>query len=192
MRLRRASDYKRMPWKNGGGETIEIAVSPDGAALDAFDWRISMAHVGTDGPFSLFPEIDRTLSIVNGAGIRLDISGQPPAILERASAPLSFPGDVATGCALVDGPIDDLNVMTRRGRCRHRVTRRSLTEAAALSWNGDIGFTVTLGRAEIAFGSQKILLADTDSLQFGSSDSRDFTASPDGPATLFLIEIWNG
>ena len=50
-----------MPWKNGGGETAEIAVSPPGAALDDFDWRLSMARVETDGPFSAFPGIDRTL-----------------------------------------------------------------------------------------------------------------------------------
>ena len=24
----RAKDYRRMPWKNGGGETVEIAVFP--------------------------------------------------------------------------------------------------------------------------------------------------------------------
>ena len=59
-----ASSYRRMPWKNGGGETVEIAVSPEGAALSEFDWRISMATVATDGPFSIFPGIDRTLSIL--------------------------------------------------------------------------------------------------------------------------------
>ena len=39
MRILRGADYKRMPWKNGGGETVEIAVSPEGAALSDFDWR---------------------------------------------------------------------------------------------------------------------------------------------------------
>ncbi|MDP1908248.1 MAG: HutD family protein, partial [Hyphomicrobium sp.] len=43
MRILRAKDYRRMPWKNGGGETTEIAISPEGAALDSFDWRVSMA-----------------------------------------------------------------------------------------------------------------------------------------------------
>lgn len=43
MRILRASDHKRMPWKNGKGETVEIAVFPEGASVDTFDWRISMA-----------------------------------------------------------------------------------------------------------------------------------------------------
>jgi environmental stress-induced protein Ves len=47
-----------MPWKNGGGETTEIAVFPDGAGLSDFDWRVSMARVDGDGPFSSFPGIE--------------------------------------------------------------------------------------------------------------------------------------
>ncbi len=44
-----------MPWKNGGGETAEIAVFPPSADLSEFGWRISMATVSSDGPFSAFP-----------------------------------------------------------------------------------------------------------------------------------------
>ncbi len=69
MRILRAADHKRMPWKNGGGETVEIAVAPQDAALGDFDWRISMATVAADGPFSIFPGIDRTLSILSGSGM---------------------------------------------------------------------------------------------------------------------------
>ena len=46
MRTLREADYRRMPWKNGGGETIEMMVSPAGASFDTFDWRVSMAYVG--------------------------------------------------------------------------------------------------------------------------------------------------
>jgi environmental stress-induced protein Ves len=57
MRILRAENYRRMQWKNGGGETAEIAVSPDSAGLDDFDWRISMATgQASGGPFSMpFP-----------------------------------------------------------------------------------------------------------------------------------------
>ncbi len=64
MRVIRSTDYRRMPWKNGSGETAEIAIWPDGVALDAFDWRISMARVAADGPFSAFAGVDR-LSITH-------------------------------------------------------------------------------------------------------------------------------
>lgn len=125
MRIIRAADCLVMPWKNGGGTTTEIAVSPDGASLSNFDWRISMAHVGQDGPFSSFPGIDRTLSVLTGSGITLAFGDGEHIRLGRSSAPYPFAADRAVDGMLVDGPIDDLNVMSRRGRWRHRVERLS-------------------------------------------------------------------
>jgi len=43
---------RAMPWKNGGGETLELAIAPAGAGLEDFAWRISSARVGAAGPFS--------------------------------------------------------------------------------------------------------------------------------------------
>jgi environmental stress-induced protein Ves len=126
MRILRAGTYRRTPWKNGGGETSEIAVSPEGSGFDDFGWRVSMARVTRDGPFSAFPGVDRTLSVLEGEGIALDIAGQQSATLTIASDPLPFPADAATIGRLVDGPITDLNVMTRRGRFRHRVARHDI------------------------------------------------------------------
>ncbi|MBN9467440.1 MAG: HutD family protein [Bosea sp.] len=131
MRIIRAADCRTMPWKNGGGTTTEIAVSPEGASLADFDWRISMAHVGADGPFSSFPGIDRTLSVLTGSGITLAFGDGERIKLDRASAPCPFAADRAVEGLLVDGPIDDLNVMSRRGRWRHRVKR--LSGAGSLS-----------------------------------------------------------
>lgn len=42
------------------------------AAHSEFDWRISMATVATDEPFSIFPGIDRTLSILDGEDVACD------------------------------------------------------------------------------------------------------------------------
>lgn len=127
MRIIRAADCLTMPWKNGGGTTTEIAVAPDGASLDDFDWRISMAHVGQDGPFSSFPGIDRTLSVLAGAGITLAFRDGERVQIDRSSAPYPFDADRAVDGLLASGPIDDLNVMSRRGRWRHRVERMSGT-----------------------------------------------------------------
>jgi environmental stress-induced protein Ves len=114
-----------MPWKNGKGETVEIAVFPPGASMDAFEWRISMASVANDGAFSLFPEIDRTLSILSGHGMSLTIDGAEPVLLTMESDPLRFAADVPVDATLVDGAITDLNVMTRRGRFAHSVERKT-------------------------------------------------------------------
>ncbi|MGQ9371167.1 HutD/Ves family protein [Azospirillum sp. ST 5-10] len=125
MQILRARDHKRMPWKNGGGETTEVAVFPEGAGLDDFGWRVSMARVAQDGPFSVFPGVDRTLSLLAGRAMDLDVDGRGTHRLTPHAPPLAFPADVPTAARLPDGPILDLNVMTRRDRYRHAV-RRSL------------------------------------------------------------------
>ena len=93
-RILRSPDHRRMPWKNGRGETTEIAVHPAGASIDDFGWRVSMAGVAEDGDFSLFPGIDRTLAVLTGAGIELQVQGQGLHRLTPATAPLAFPADV--------------------------------------------------------------------------------------------------
>lgn len=66
------SDCRRMPWKNGGGTTVEIASAPGDADLDTFVWRVSVAEVARDGPFSAFPGVDRVIALVRGSGMRLE------------------------------------------------------------------------------------------------------------------------
>lgn len=120
----RAASYRRMPWKNGGGETSEIAVFPPGATLDTIDWRISMAVVAQDGPFSIFSGIDRTLCILDGQGMELDFGGDGgKRIVTRDTAPFHFPADLPVQARLLKDAITDLNVMSRRDHYRHSVDR---------------------------------------------------------------------
>ncbi len=127
MQILRHAEYRRMPWKNGGGETTEIAIFPQGASVDSFDWRISMATVASDGPFSLFVGIDRTLSILEGDGIALAVDGEAPVELTRKTPPFAFAADVPAASRLLGGKVLDLNVMTRRGRFVHQVQRLVLS-----------------------------------------------------------------
>lgn len=122
-RLLRNGDHRRIPWKNGGGETVEIAVHPQGAGLADFGWRVSMATVASDGPFSVFPGVDRTLAVLSGEGMELTVEGVGTHLLTPESAPLAFLADVPTAARLIGGPVTDLNVMTRRGSFRHGLTR---------------------------------------------------------------------
>jgi uncharacterized protein len=118
VRVIRESDLVRVPWKNGGGTTAEVAAFPEGSTFETFGWRISMADVEGDGPFSLFPGIDRTLILVEGSGIELEVEGVPYR-LDPQVPKLSFAGDDRTVGRLLAEPIRDLNVMTRRNRFSH-------------------------------------------------------------------------
>jgi hypothetical protein len=148
-----------MPWKNGGGETIEILAGPEGATLDTFDWRLSMARVASDGPFSRFDGVDRTLAILDGAGLVLSIDGHDTT-LTPASAPLSFPGDVATSARLLAGPVTDLNTMTRRGRYRHVVA--ALTAPATLT--GEVVIVVARGPVTVEGNAATVELERDDAV----------------------------
>lgn len=115
MRILRPTDYRVSKWKNGLGETAEIAIHPANADLANFEWRVSMASVAAGGPFSEFPAIDRHLAILSGDGISLTLADQAPIKLTRNTPPLAFPGDVPAAAELLGGKVTDLNAMARRG-----------------------------------------------------------------------------
>ncbi|MGD9767170.1 MAG: HutD family protein [Pseudolabrys sp.] len=189
MRIVRAADYRRMPWKNGGGSTTEVAIAPATATLDNFDWRISMAHVATPGPFSRFPGIDRTLAVIEGAGIHLAIAGLT-VTLDRGAPPHFFPGDIDTDATLIDGPIDDLNVMSRRVRYDHRMTRHRSGETVSLPRDAETallmprGGDVVVGDQPVADGNTAILDGD-DLTGLGT-----ITLRGDDASVIYLIAFW--
>jgi environmental stress-induced protein Ves len=113
MQVLRWEQHRRMPWRNGGGVTYEVASSPADADLADFDWRISIADVEAGGPFSVFPEIDRTIILVEGEWMALTVDGRRRRFGLRD--PFSFDGGSETLCE-VPRRSRDLNVMTRRGR----------------------------------------------------------------------------
>ena len=180
-----ASSYRRMPWKNGGGETVEIAISPEGAALSEFDWRISTATVATDGPFSIFPGIDRTLSILDGEGMSLEIDGSAPVFLTQASAPLAFPADLPVSATLKSGPITDLNVMTRRGKFIHGVTMLSVSQRVITSNGSDVTLVLPTSDLMLKDGT---LLAAYDAILLHPGDSEiELSRAPS--SRTFLVRI---
>jgi environmental stress-induced protein Ves len=164
MRILRAADYKVMPWKNGLGTTTEIAVSPQRDGLDDFAWRVSMAHVAKDGPFSSFPGIDRTLVVLAGHGMVLRVDGGQPDMLTCDSSPYAFAGDATTSATLVDGPIIDLNVMVRRGLVRAQVDRVKLTTSQRFSATGTRLLFVETGKMSVRSAAGNETLQTNDSL----------------------------
>ncbi|KVT07089.1 histidine utilization protein HutD [Burkholderia sp. MSMB1078WGS] len=119
--LIRGADLVASPWKNGGGVTREIGAFPPGAALDAFAWRVSVADVGTAGPFSRFDGVDRTLVLLSGAGMTLVEAGGTRHVLDAPLARADFAGETAIDATLHDGATRDFNLMTRRSAARGSV-----------------------------------------------------------------------
>jgi environmental stress-induced protein Ves len=114
MHLFDLSTTPRMPWKNGGGSTQEIACWPPGADMNGFEWRVSLATVDRPGPFSVFPGIDRQIMLLGGDGLHLRGPGWAHR-LGQAWQPFAFAGDDAVDSDLLGGPSQDFNLMQRRG-----------------------------------------------------------------------------
>ena len=105
-RIVNPDEFQTNLWKNGGGVTHEIARHPVG---DGWQWRISIAEVGVDGPFSLFLGMTRILTVIDGAGIDLLSAG---GVLEaRLHQPVPFSGDLDVTARLVGGPVRNLNLI---------------------------------------------------------------------------------
>lgn len=106
MHLIAPDQFLTQPWKNGGGVTHEIARREEGGHLL---WRLSIAEVATDGPFSSFPGLTRILTVIEGAGLYLHT---PNIRLDALPLkPVRFAGDMTIDSRLIDGPVRDFNLI---------------------------------------------------------------------------------
>lgn len=112
-RIYRGVERRFTPWKNGGGETAEILCWPEGAGFDDFDWRISTAKVGQSGPFSVFPGIDRILTVLEGGAMRLGFETGESLTCHPDGVPHGFSGAVPCHAYVPGAPLLDLNLMVR-------------------------------------------------------------------------------
>ncbi|MBL8901031.1 MAG: HutD family protein [Planctomycetes bacterium] len=112
----RVADQPVLPWKNGGGTTREVAIAKHEHGA-AFRWRVSVAQVASDGPFSLYPGIDRSLWLLRGKGMILDVEGVERRLAQRFER-FDFPGENRITARLIDGPTEDLNLMVERASTR--------------------------------------------------------------------------
>ena len=82
-RVVRSDEVRAEPWPNGGGVTRELARAAD-------SWRISLADVDRDGPFSRFPGKARLLTVVDGPVLGLEVDGAAHVVEPRR--PFAFAG----------------------------------------------------------------------------------------------------
>jgi uncharacterized protein len=118
MRRLTPADYRRVPWRNGAGTTTELLVEPPGdiAAGGRFHYRVSIADVANDGPFSRFDGYDRHIMLLSGAGMTLDCGVFGGIDLTTPYEPRCFPGDWVVRGSLKNGPVRDFNLIVDRAR----------------------------------------------------------------------------
>jgi environmental stress-induced protein Ves len=190
--LHRAADCRRVRWKNDGGWTTEIAREPAGDAAD-FRWRISIADIESDGPFSAFPGIDRDLLLLSGNGIELDIDDAPPLRLSGRFQRVRFDGGARVDCRLLAGPTRDFNVMTRRDALQAEVMARPLVGSMVLFPETGVTWLAHAfsGSAEVRAGERKQALdtADTLRIDFDTRDAERVVIAGGGELVLVKLTL---
>lgn len=178
LRVLRAHDYRRMAWKNGGGITTEIARRDSDA--DAFDWRVSIAEIAQDGDFSIFPDVDRELMLLDGGGVELTIGSDEPVALTRRYQKHAFPGEAPVSCHLLDGPTRDFNLMVRRGRHTAELLARPIVGAQLLFPAAGTTWLVYVANGHVVANDR----TDMPRIEAGETLLIEFTQSGGAPLVL--------
>jgi environmental stress-induced protein Ves len=190
-RLQRAQDYRRERRRNGAGWTREVHAQPS-ADGNGWGWRLSIAEIDEDAPFSAFPGVERELVLLEGNGLRLRFDDGELVELHPPHGRLRFAGERALRGELVDGPTRDFNLMWKRDAVDARLWHRPLVGSMVLF--ADPGSTwalhVLAGQARVQDGEATTIAAaqgDTILLPGGADARRRYPL--DGGGELLVIRI---
>jgi len=112
------AQYRRTPWKNGGGVTIDIALAYRAGAAPGdwagMLWRFGRTRIERPGPFSDLSGYERLLAVIEGDGLLLHVRGGDTLDVRRPFAPVRFDGAWPIESELTHGRVGVLNLMAER------------------------------------------------------------------------------
>lgn len=104
------SRYRRTPWKNGGGITVDIAEEGD-------VWRFGRTPITEAGPFSDYAGFDRLQVLVAGRGLVLE-TPDGEIDVRTPFKPVRFSGDTTVTSRLEAGPVEVVNLIGDRTKVK--------------------------------------------------------------------------
>lgn len=163
------SAYRRTPWKNGGGITIDIADAyAPGAAPGGWNgmlWRLGRTQIVEPGPFSDLSGYDRILTVIGGRGLVLEIEGGkgPAKALDvrEPFRPVRFTGEDRIMSRLEAGPVAVFNLMSDR---KHTIDVAILTDGTR-NLDAAINIVYAIEDSEVAVGGQAFALRADEGLR---------------------------
>jgi len=163
-----SASYRRAPWKNGGGVTVDIAgaYTPGAAQGDwgGTIWRFGRTRIERAGPFSDLSGFDRLLAVVEGDGLVLHPAGSPALDVRARFHPVRFPGEWRIESELEGGPVGVVNLMADRRRAA--IDLRFAIEPGHLAFGpGTLVLHAAAGAAAFEIAGRSINLAADDALQ---------------------------
>lgn len=189
-----ANEYRRVRWKNGAGWTREICAcrmdGREGIDATAWDFRLSIAEIEADAPFSSFPGIDRELVLLGGSGLSLQFDDGDAVTLLPPRDRARFAGERAVTGRLVDGRTEDFNLMWRREAVQATLWHRPLVGAMVVFVEAGTSWAVYLlaGQARIDGEGFSATLAQGDTALLRSDTGRTRHVI-EGGGELLLVRI---
>jgi environmental stress-induced protein Ves len=189
VRLIPASAYRRVPWNNRGGVTMDIDMVERAGVVQ---WRVSLAEIENDGPFSDFTGYDRTIVPLAGRGFRLSGGDAAPIVLAQNFVPHRFDGGWSPLCELIDRPVQALNALSLRATHSHTLAIHTSTSGAAFAASAQVRYIVALRddalvtlRGEGA--ARRIAFRDTLRID-GAHDASVAGASPHAVIAIITLQ----
>lgn len=188
-----ACGYRRLRWRNGLGWTREIhaaAADPGRGRDDDWDWRLSIAEIEADAPYSSFPGVEREQVLLSGEGLALGFEGGPERLLLPPHGRQRFDGRAAVQARLRAGRVEVFNLMWRPGRVSTRLWHRPLVGSMLLFADPGNTWAVHLvaGRASVDDGRGALPLEMGDSALFGAGARRG-RCQLEGSGELLLVQV---
>lgn len=176
--------WQTQRWQNGGGITHQLCREDD---ADGMLWRLSIAEVASDGPFSRFDNIDRIIMLLTGEGFSLQGVGANPHVLDIPLIPFSFAGETAIHCSLINGSVRDFNLMTRRAAVQADLQVLTIgSEAQTLPLSAQTLLYVVSGSVDAVLGTEQITLEAQHTLSL-SNESRSLHLRSGASAKVIFI-----
>lgn len=181
-------EYRRERWRNGFGWTREILRSPETG--DDWDWRLSIAEIERDGPFSSFPGIERELVLLHGHGVRLRFDDGEVREVVSPHGRVRFAGERVVSGELIDGPTHDFNLMWRRDRIDAELWHRPLVGSMVLFVEPEEQWIVhVLSGRTLAINTVNRVDASTGDTLLLSADSGRARFALDGGGEVLVIRL---
>jgi uncharacterized protein len=179
--------YRRTPWKNGGGVTVDIAdayrADAEPGGWSGMLWRLGRTQIATPGPFSDLTGYDRILTVIGGRGLVLDIEGGAALDVREPFRPVRFRGEDRITSRLEAGPVNVLNLLA--DRTRYAIDIAILGGGDARALNHTTGIAYALEDSAITAGGAALRLNQDKALRIEATD--DLLGIASGRVALAMI-----
>jgi environmental stress-induced protein Ves len=115
-----ADAFRRTPWKNGGGVTLDIADAYEPGTVSGswtgMIWRLGRTAIVAPGPFSDLTGFERLQMVVVGGGLVLE-TATAEIDLRQPFRTVRYDGGTPIVSRLENGPVEVVNLIADRALC---------------------------------------------------------------------------